>query len=76
LSETLGGSGPLREEYETSRRRLGITEEKVWVQRTPIGQVVVYLETEDSQRAPREMANFQDEVGNMLKPSIESTHRP
>ena len=29
LSETLGGSGPLREEYEASCRRLGITEEKV-----------------------------------------------
>ena len=40
----------------------------------PIGQVVVvYWETEDPQRAPREMANSQDEVDNMLKPFIETT---
>ena len=74
VSEMLGGSGPLREEYETPRRRLGINEEKVWVQRTPIGQaVVVYWETEDLQRALREMADSQDEVDNMLKQFIETT---
>jgi hypothetical protein len=74
LSEAIGGSGPLREEYEASRRRLGINEEKVWVQRTPIGQaVVVYWETEDPQRALREMADSQDEVDNMLKQFIETT---
>jgi hypothetical protein len=74
VSETLGGSGPLREEYEASRRRLGINEEKVWVQRTPIGQaVVVYWETEDPQRALREIADSQDEVDNMLKQFIETT---
>ncbi|MDP8974180.1 MAG: hypothetical protein M3N45_13690 [Actinomycetota bacterium] len=32
LSESIGGSGSLREEYEASRKRLGINEEKVWVQ--------------------------------------------
>jgi len=75
VSEAIGGSGPLREEYEASRRRLGINEEKVWVQRTPIGQavVVVYWETEDPQRALREMADSQDEVDNMLKQFIETT---
>jgi hypothetical protein len=74
LSEAIGGSGPLREEYEASCRRLGINEEKVWVQRTPIGQaVVVYWETEDPQRALRAMADSQDEVDNMLKQFIETT---
>ena len=74
LSEAIGGSGPLREEYEASRRRLGINEEKVWVQRTPIGKtVVVYWETEDPQRALREMADSQDEVDNVLKQFIETT---
>jgi hypothetical protein len=74
VSEALGGSGSLREEYEASRRRLGIDEEKVWVQRTPIGQaVVIYWETEDPQRALREMADSQDEVDNMLKQFIETT---
>jgi hypothetical protein len=74
LSEAIGGSGPLREEYEASRKRLGVREEKVWVQRTPIGQaLVVYWETEDPQRALREMADSQDEVDNMLKQFIETT---
>ncbi len=74
VSESIGGSGPLREEYEASRRRLGINEEKVWVQRTPIGQaVVVYWETEDPQRALREMADSQDEVDDMLKQFIENS---
>ena len=45
-------SGELREAYEESRKRLGISEEKVWIQRTPIGQaIIVYWETEDPQRA-------------------------
>ena len=74
MSETVGGSGPLREAYEASRERLGISQEKVWVQRTPIGQaVVVYWETEDPQRALREMADSQDEVDNMFKQFIETT---
>ena len=30
-------SKDLREKYEESRKRLGIREEKVWMQRTPIG---------------------------------------
>ena len=51
-------SGELREEYEESRKRLGISEEKIWVQRTPIGQaLVVYWDTEDPQRTLREIAN-------------------
>ena len=53
---------------------MGINEEKVWGQRTPIGQaLVVYWETHDPQRALREMADSQDEVDNMLKQFIETT---
>ena len=74
VSEAIGGSGPLREKYEASRRPLGINEEKVWVPRTHIGQaLVVYWETDDPQRALREMADSQDEVDNMLKQFIETT---
>ncbi|MDP8950714.1 MAG: hypothetical protein M3N18_00440 [Actinomycetota bacterium] len=55
-------SGEFREEYEASRRTLGISEEKVWVQRTPIGQaLVVYWQTEDPQRTLRQIADSQDE---------------
>jgi len=66
-------SGELREEYEESRRRLGISEEKVWVQRTPIGQaIVVYWETEDPQRTLREMADSQDEFDKRFRQLIET----
>ena len=62
LGEAVSESGELREEYEESRRKLGIREEKVWMQRTPVGQaMIVYWETDDPQRALREIANSQDE---------------
>jgi hypothetical protein len=66
-------SEDLREEYEGSRRRLGISEEKVWVQRTPIGQtIIVYWETEDPQRILREMAASQDEFDKRFRQLIET----
>jgi hypothetical protein len=62
MGETVSESGEFRKEYEDSRRKLGIREEKMWIQQTPIGQaLLVYWETEDPQRALREIANSQDE---------------
>jgi hypothetical protein len=50
IGEMVSGSGELREQYEESRKRLGISEERVWIQRTPIGHsIIVYWETEDPQ---------------------------
>jgi hypothetical protein len=73
LGEAVSGSGGLREEYEESRKRLGIREEKVWVQRTPIGaSMIVYWETDDSQRTLREIANSQDEIDKKFKQVVES----
>ena len=70
--EAVSGSGGLGEEYEESRERLGIREEKVWVQRTPIGaSIIVYWETDDPQRTLREIADSQDEVGKKFKELIE-----
>lgn len=38
--------------------KLGISEEKVWLQRTPTEQaMIVYWETDDAQRTLREIAN-------------------
>ena len=63
MGEALSGSVELQEAYEASRETLGIREEKVWVQETPIGRaLVVYWETEDPQRALRELADSQDEA--------------
>jgi hypothetical protein len=74
LSEAIGGSGSLREEYEASRKRLGVREEKVWVQRTPIGQtIIIYWETEDPQRTLREIAESQDEFDQRFRQLIETT---
>src|SRR5215203_3704204 len=66
-------SGELRKEYEESRKRLGISEEKVWIQRTPIGQaMIVYWETEDPQRILREIADSQDEFDKRFRELIGS----
>ncbi len=73
LGGEVSGSGPLRSAYEGSRRSLGITEEKVWLEQTPIGQmVVVYWETDDPQRALREMAESQDQFDSQFKHLIET----
>jgi hypothetical protein len=65
-------TGDLREKYDESRKRLGISEEKVWIQRTPIGQsIVVYWETEDPQRTLREIASAQDEVDQRFRQLVE-----
>jgi hypothetical protein len=73
IGEAVSGSGELREGYEESRRRLGIREEKVWLQRTPIGHsIIVYWETEDPQRTLREMANSQDEVDQKFRQVVEN----
>jgi hypothetical protein len=70
--EAISESGELREEYEESRKRLGIREEKVWVQRTPIGaSILVYWETDDPQRTLREITDSQDEVDKRFKELIE-----
>ena len=55
-------SGPRHEEYAKSRRRLGISAERVWLAPKPSGggSAVVYLETENPEwtleRALRELA--------------------
>jgi hypothetical protein len=73
VGEAVSGSGELRESYEQSRKMLGISEEKVWLQRTPIGQsIIVYWQTDDPQRTLREMANTQDEVDAKFRQVIES----
>ena len=59
-------SGPRREEYAESRRRLGISAESIWLapRRSGGGVAVVYLETQDPgwalDRALRELAASDD----------------
>jgi hypothetical protein len=71
ISELVSGSGELRKGYEESRKKLGVSEEKVWLQRTPIGQtLIVYWETDDPQRTLRDIAATQDEVVKPLRELI------
>lgn len=73
MGEAVSGTGESREKYEASRKKLGISEEKVWVQRTPIGHtLVVYWETKDPQRTLREIADSQDEFGKDFRRLIET----
>jgi len=61
--------GPRRSEYEDSRRRLGIREEKVWFQSLPQeGEMaVVYWEGEAPRRALEEFARSTDPFDEWLK---------
>ncbi len=73
VAETVSASGELRDGYEESRKRLGISEERVWIQRTPIGaSIIIYWETKDPQRMLREMANLQDEVDQKFRNLVEN----
>lgn len=67
--------GPRRTEYEESRRRLGITKEMVWVQRTPVGEMaLIYWEAENPQRALEEMARSQNEFDNRFRQFLQEVH--
>lgn len=60
--------GPRREEYEASRRRLGIRHEKVWFQSGPQGEMaVVFWEGDDPQRALQDFAASDDPFDVWLK---------
>jgi hypothetical protein len=67
--------GPRRSEYEESRRRLGITDERAWIQSTPAGEMVlVYVEAEDPQRALRGMAESQEPFDAWFRQYIREAH--
>ena len=67
--------GPRRSEYEESRRRLGISEERAWIQSTLMGEMVlVYLEAEDPQRALRGMAESQEPFDVWFRQYIQEAH--
>jgi hypothetical protein len=67
----VSGSGAYRQQYEESRRPLGIKEEKVWMQGTPIGQaMIVYWESDDPQRTLRAIADSQDEFVKQFRELI------
>lgn len=57
-----------REEYEASRKRLGIREERVWFQSLPDGEMaVVYWEGDDPRGALERFASSDDPFDEWLK---------
>ena len=67
--------GPRRSEYQESRRRLGINEERTWIQSTPDGEMVlVYLDAEDPQRALQGMAESQEPFDVWFRQYIQDAH--
>lgn len=74
LSEEVLVSGELRDAYEESRRKLGINREMVWLQPTPVGDmVIVYWESDDMQYVLRELASSQDHFDSRFRQFIQSS---
>jgi hypothetical protein len=74
LSEEVLASGTLRDAYEESRRKLGITREMAWLQPTPIGDMmIVYWESDDPQHVLREIAASQDQFDSRFRQFIQSS---
>ena len=67
--------GARRSEYEESRHRLGISEERAWIQNTPMGEMVlVYMKAEDPQRALQGMAESQEPFDVWFRQYIQDAH--
>jgi hypothetical protein len=67
--------GDRRAEYESSRRRLGISREAIFIQATPIGDVaVVYWEAEDIETALKGMAVSTDQFDCWFRDHVREVH--
>lgn len=68
-------TGPRREEYEESWRRLGITRHAVWHQQTPDGLVaVVYLEADDIPQAMEGVNRSDDPFNQWFRERVQEVH--
>jgi hypothetical protein len=68
-------TGARRDEYETARKRIGITREAVWHQETPNGTVaVVYLEADDIGAAMQGIASSQEPFDVWFRERMKEIH--
>ena len=68
--------GPRRNELEESRRRLGMTAERAWIQETPQGDIViVYWEVEDVQRALEGMRESEEPFDKWFRQKVGEIHQ-
>ena len=67
--------GERRQDYEASRRRLGITREAVFIQPTPNGDVaVVYWEADDIETALTGLATSDDPFDAWFRDHVRDVH--
>ena len=68
-------SGERKADYESSRRRAGITREAVWLQSTPDGDVaVVLIEADDIAAALGTLAGSQEPFDVWFREHIQEVH--
>jgi hypothetical protein len=68
-------AGPRREEYLASRRRLGVTSERAYLQQTPQGDIVVIVvEAEDLPRYFQGMATSQEPFDVWFRERVQDLH--
>ena len=68
-------TGDRKAAYEESRRRAGITRESVWLQSTPMGDlVVVYFEADDVDKAMATLATSDDPFDRWFRDLVRDVH--
>ena len=68
-------SGPLRSEYEASRKRLGMTREVAFLQPTPQGDMaVIYAEAQDVQRVFEGFGMSQEPFDVWFREQVKEIH--
>jgi hypothetical protein len=69
-------SAEVRDEYQTSRRALGVTRECVWSQRGPDGRLVavVLMEADDVDAVFGALATSEDPFNKKFRDFIEDVH--
>ena len=64
-------SGPKRAEFEASRKRVGLSKEKVWLQKTPMGDfAVVYWEANDIKKVFEQFATSNDPFDKWFREKV------
>ena len=67
--------GERKEDYQDSRRRLGITRESIFIQATTTGDVaVVYLEADDVEAAFKGMATSDEPFDRWFRDHVREVH--
>lgn len=68
-------AGERKSDYESARRRAGITREKVWIQETPAGDMaVVYMEADDLGAAFTALGQSDEPFDRWFRDHVQRVH--